>query len=234
MAAAHKHTSGRCELHGKNSYSSRNRAKAAIRELKSPGMREYQCSRDTRYWHIGHLPPAVRDGKHTAVEHYATKEHQEADVKAATLTFQPSPADIKPLNGKRPVSLVAAEPVDNSIESLLTLAQASDNPSAAKLAERIRELIAELVDLIHTSKRERELRDLVAERRRLLDEAIRELSELNGKAPYLLRRPENLPPVSDQGAIRAWARENGHAVKSTGQVSLALRKAYEQAMAGGR
>ncbi|WP_431892708.1 hypothetical protein [Micromonospora haikouensis] len=62
---------GYCDNHGKRLFSSRKQAKREIRRLPGgAGMREYRCDLVEGHWHIGHLPPAVREGRKTATEVY--------------------------------------------------------------------------------------------------------------------------------------------------------------------
>lgn len=70
MADRHQLHSTVCTSHGKRLYGSRDTAKQAIRRQHSKGMRAYRCELVAGYWHIGHLPPAVRDGRKTAAELY--------------------------------------------------------------------------------------------------------------------------------------------------------------------
>ena len=56
-------TGGRCQTTGKRVFLSRSDAKNAARRAMSNGegrMRPYAC--DCGYWHIGHLPKAVKAG----------------------------------------------------------------------------------------------------------------------------------------------------------------------------
>lgn len=59
-----------CDKHGKMAFDSRARAKRHIRMLGDSGMRPYRCDAIDGYWHIGHLPLAVKQGKATAAEVY--------------------------------------------------------------------------------------------------------------------------------------------------------------------
>lgn len=59
-----------CDTHAKRGWSSRDGAKAAIREMHDSGMRAYRCDAVAGMWHIGHLPPDVRKGVITAREIY--------------------------------------------------------------------------------------------------------------------------------------------------------------------
>ncbi|WP_420123878.1 hypothetical protein [Nakamurella sp.] len=62
---------GYCDDHGKRLFSSRKQAKPEIRRLHNvAGMREYRCDLVAGHWHIGHLPPVVREGRKTATEVY--------------------------------------------------------------------------------------------------------------------------------------------------------------------
>lgn len=45
-----------------------------------PGMREYRCDDNDGYWHIGHLPPAVRNGDTTIAEFRVVLTRREAEV----------------------------------------------------------------------------------------------------------------------------------------------------------
>ncbi|MBM0203239.1 hypothetical protein JNW90_09045 [Micromonospora sp. STR1s_5] len=62
---------GYCDTHQKRLYSSRKQAKRQIRDLRdNQGMREYRCRLVKGYFHIGHLPKDVRNGRITAPEIY--------------------------------------------------------------------------------------------------------------------------------------------------------------------
>lgn len=60
-----------CKKHGKRLYTTRERARAAKREMggRGKGMRAYRCN-TLDGWHCGHLPPAVIEGRKTAREVY--------------------------------------------------------------------------------------------------------------------------------------------------------------------
>lgn len=57
---------GRCALCDKAMFPSRKAAREAIGRIpgRSPGakMNAYRCKENENYWHIGHLPTAVRRG----------------------------------------------------------------------------------------------------------------------------------------------------------------------------
>jgi hypothetical protein len=57
---------GTCPACGKRCYVSRRHARAAARVI-DPAMSAYRCG---GYWHLGHLPEAVRRGRRTRTEHY--------------------------------------------------------------------------------------------------------------------------------------------------------------------
>lgn len=63
---------GVCDPHGKRLYTSRGRAKKAIREFPGnrDGLHAYRCDAVDGMWHIGRLPPAVRYGLKTTDEVY--------------------------------------------------------------------------------------------------------------------------------------------------------------------
>lgn len=211
---------GTCEVHGKKSYPSKDLAKKAVQEMHDPGMREYRCDDNDGYWHIGHLPPAVRNGDTTIAEF--------RDSGPGRLTFKPSPVNLKPLNGKAHAPVTLA---DNSIESLLAAAEASGNDVARNMAAQIRKLLVELIDEIRVGEKKRQLEELVAERQRLLDEAMRQLQELHAPAaPEPVGQAER--NYSGQSDIRTWARENGFEVKSIGAIPQRVREAYAQAHGG--
>jgi hypothetical protein len=53
----------RCVGCGKYRFMSRAAAKKARRRMGNPGgMNAYECPTDTGWWHLGHLPGAVRRG----------------------------------------------------------------------------------------------------------------------------------------------------------------------------
>lgn len=66
-----------CEIHGKRSYPSRRLAKAAARDMRTPGLREYPCAVTPGYWHFGHLPQATVVGIKTAAEVYHPNAREE-------------------------------------------------------------------------------------------------------------------------------------------------------------
>lgn len=245
-----------CDTHEKELYHDRNLARQSIRGHHDPGMREYQCTERSGYWHVGHLPKAVREGRSTTDEYYNDEAGQDSangvystpSSASKPLTYT-IPAEVfKPLNGNhvnghtgnggqpQPAEPTAAE---NSIESLLFAAEESGNAAARKLAEKIRALASELIDLIRTSAREQELRDLVAQRRRLLDEALQELADLKAPAKRVQVTPK--PDVDSstqaqganmrgvpQGLVREWARQNGMQVGAKGALSATVIAAYER------
>lgn len=57
---------GRCALCDKAMFPSRKAARAAISRIPSRNsgakMNAYRCKENENYWHIGHLPTAVRRG----------------------------------------------------------------------------------------------------------------------------------------------------------------------------
>lgn len=216
-----------CDVHGKKSYTTRDLAKQASREMHDPGMREYRCDAEPDYWHIGHLPEKVRNGKVTADEHYG----RVPSPPPGPLTFRPGPENIKPLNGSRPAI------ADNSIESLLAAAESSGVDEAVKLAAQIRVLLVQLIDEIRIGQQERALVARIAELEAQRDKAIADLRDLRGDiepepVPSVRSVADNFPPSGNQAAIRAWARENGFDVKGFGAISVRVRDAYEQAHGG--
>lgn len=56
---------GRCDVHGKMTYTSKSRAKGMIRYryADDPGIRAYRCDAIEGMWHIGHLPRRVIQGQ---------------------------------------------------------------------------------------------------------------------------------------------------------------------------
>lgn len=212
-----------CDKHGKRSYTTRDLARQASREMHEPGMREYRCDAYEGYWHIGHLPEAVRNGEKTADEHYG---------RVQPLTYRPGPDNIKPLNGSKPPAA--------TIESLLVAAESSGVTEAEKLAKQIREMLIRLVDEMRIGQQRRTIEAEIAAREAQIakleeerDKAVAALRELCGEPePKPFRPVDNLPPTADQGLIRAWARENGIPVKVHGVISLKVREAYEKAMGG--
>jgi hypothetical protein len=216
-----------CSKHKKQLYASRNVAKAAIRSLRDPGMREYQCDHsDHGHWHIGHLPAAVRMGQSTAAEHYAAKEAGMSSIAFSApegadqpLTFSPGAENIRRINNSQP----AGQDQQDNIETLLTAAEESDVPQARHMAGRIRTLIGDLVTLIRTSAAERELREQIADLTRQRDEAMQKLKDLTGKSGTATVPPSR---YEDQAAVRAWAREKGYAVPVRGAMPRWVREAY--------
>lgn len=110
-----------CATHDKFLYSSRGKARAAIRMHHDPGMREYPCEVQPDHWHVGHLPKPVRRGKTTAASYYqpalSPSEEQEMTTQEVAwtsesghgpLTRQVTPLDIRPLNGT-PKGSISAE-----------------------------------------------------------------------------------------------------------------------------
>lgn len=67
---------GYCDLHGKRRFENRKDAKTAIRlwHRRGEGVREYRCT--ISGWHVGHLPPVVRNGEKTAREVYGARDTQ--------------------------------------------------------------------------------------------------------------------------------------------------------------
>lgn len=61
---------GTCESCWKRSYVTRKDAKATIRHVNDPAMRAYRCPAGSGYFHIGHIPQAVRDGRMTVGQIY--------------------------------------------------------------------------------------------------------------------------------------------------------------------
>lgn len=53
----------------------------------------------------------------------------------------------------------------------------------------------------------------------------------SGSAGPRQRRTSSAPrqATSDNGAVRAWAKENGHAVSGRGRISTEIREAYDKA-----
>lgn len=219
-----------CNVHGKKSYTSRDLAKQASREMHDPGMREYRCDVEDGYWHIGHLPEPVRNGQVTADEHYGRVP---PSPPPGPLTFRPGPENIKPLNGPKPAI------ADNSIESLLAAAESSGVDEAVKLAGQIRVLLVQLIDEIRIGQQERSLVARIAELEAQRDRAVAELRDLRGEpepvvVPSVRSVADNFPPSGNQAEIRAWARENGFEVKGHGAIAVRVREAYEQAHGGKR
>lgn len=73
----------RCEKHGKHTWLDRKIAKQVIRSMRwggadVSGMREYRCDVYEGGWHVGHMPPAVIEGKRTASEQRARREKRNA------------------------------------------------------------------------------------------------------------------------------------------------------------
>jgi hypothetical protein len=63
----------RCEPCDKASFGSRKHARAAARNGDLTGeskLREFRCPVNDAYWHIGRLPPVVKEGRLTASEIY--------------------------------------------------------------------------------------------------------------------------------------------------------------------
>lgn len=56
---------GWCETHQKRLFTKKG-AQRAKRTLRDPGLRKYRCRGE--YWHIGHLPRDVKEGRKTAKE----------------------------------------------------------------------------------------------------------------------------------------------------------------------
>jgi hypothetical protein len=61
---------GYCTTHQKGLYENKKQAKAAIREACEKGMRAYRCDVADGFWHIGHLPHVIREGRMTQREVY--------------------------------------------------------------------------------------------------------------------------------------------------------------------
>lgn len=62
-----------CERHQKKAFTRRN-AKKVIRVLPGhEGMRRYPCNYISNGWHVGHLPPAVLEGRLSAREVYGSR-----------------------------------------------------------------------------------------------------------------------------------------------------------------
>jgi len=59
---------GSCPATGKRAYLTRRAAKRAIRDLDS-SMHPYPCDH-CGFWHMGHLPKAVRSGRLTRSDYY--------------------------------------------------------------------------------------------------------------------------------------------------------------------
>lgn len=57
---------GRCEPCGKYTYLSRKSAKAQARSAHpDEPLSAYQCPQNPEHWHVGHLPPSIKDGRRT-------------------------------------------------------------------------------------------------------------------------------------------------------------------------
>lgn len=56
--------------HGKRLYETRKIARDRIRHIPGEQLRAYRCSDVEGYWHIGHLPDAVKKGEITARQIY--------------------------------------------------------------------------------------------------------------------------------------------------------------------
>jgi hypothetical protein len=72
---------GRCDNCDKNIYLSKKDAKRIMRQTlgsKQDGAREFQCPTNIDWWHWGHLPQRVRQGKVTI------REIREANEKKQT------------------------------------------------------------------------------------------------------------------------------------------------------
>lgn len=58
-----------CEIHQKKAFT-KDRAKAAIRNMHESGMRRYRCEHMEGMWHVGHLAQVIRDGEMTVADVY--------------------------------------------------------------------------------------------------------------------------------------------------------------------
>lgn len=219
-----------CAKHDKFLYSSRAKARAAIRMHHEPGMREYRCDIQPDHWHVGHLPKPVRRGKTTVSAYYqpqlSPSEEQDMTTQDVVwtsengrgpLTRQVTPLDIRPLNGKAS---------DKPIDVLLAEAEASDDPRIREMAKAIRAQVAQLRTDLKVSQAERELMAKIENMRAELDDAMRKLQELRGAhaAP-----PTNVTPAfhaaaraaaTNQRAIRQWCADQDPPVPCTARGSI--------------
>ncbi len=69
---------GFCETHGKQLFVSRKKARKTARQINQPGLREYPCSEVDGFWHIGHLPKHVVQGRITAPQIYCRPDRPTA------------------------------------------------------------------------------------------------------------------------------------------------------------
>lgn len=57
---------GSCEPCGKYTYLSRKAARRNARRVHPDDpMSAYPCPHNPQHWHVGHLPPAIKDGRRT-------------------------------------------------------------------------------------------------------------------------------------------------------------------------
>lgn len=220
-----------CLVHDKKCYATRKQAKRAIRAMHDSGMREYRCEANRAFWHVGHLPLAVRRGAATRGEHYghavvgnggrpvsATANIPPAGVPAA-LMFKPSPLDIKPLPPRKAVEGPAEPVADNTvaapavpadapagavqggIEGLLAAAEGCDVVALRDLAGQIRELVERLAQELRVSRQERELLVAIRSLTEQRDKKVQDLKELRLASAVAVRQREPVPEV-EQGQLR--------------------------------
>ncbi len=85
--AEHDGYLGLCRWCGKRSFDTRKHVKKYARHrYPGGGLRAYRCRHDRRFWHVGHLAPAVKSGRLSRDAFYATaaywgvRQSQSADT----------------------------------------------------------------------------------------------------------------------------------------------------------
>jgi hypothetical protein len=57
-----------CNTHNKAAHTTRKQARRAARRLHDSGLQEYRCDVLDGYWHVGHAPRPVKQGKRSRRE----------------------------------------------------------------------------------------------------------------------------------------------------------------------
>jgi hypothetical protein len=136
--------------------------------------------------------------------------------------MQPSPVPGPRTPQETPTS--SAAPLQ--VGKLLAWAEAHETRFVARKGEQARALLRELRGLYAEAE---EIAQADAEEQRL----VQQLAELRARKDRLRPRRRTSAPGYDQAVVRAWARDNGHAVSDRGSIPTAVVDAWRAAQAGG-
>jgi hypothetical protein len=76
MSGQYRGHSSWCDTHNKMAHYNRKLAKQAARRFHDSGLQEYRCDAIDGYWHVGHAPRAVKQGKRSNREHARRNERK--------------------------------------------------------------------------------------------------------------------------------------------------------------